>query len=73
MLKKDRVWVMVDYNKAFGANTQRIKNRSKIVPIIDRNIEYNRTINRTPDFEASIATVENKVSLIQHDYEQDIF
>ena len=59
-------------NKAFGANTQRIKNRSKIVPIVDRNIEYNRTVKRTPGFEASIATVENKVSLIQHDYEQDL-
>ena len=59
-------------NKAFGANTQRIKDKSKIIPIYDRDIEFNRTIERTPDFEASVATVNNKVSLIQHDYEQDI-
>ena len=31
-------------NKTFGANTQRIKDRSKIIPIIDRDIEFNRTV-----------------------------
>ena len=59
-------------NKAFGANTQRIKDRSKIIPIYDRDIELKRTVERTPDFEASVATVANKVSLIEHGYEQDV-
>ena len=59
-------------NKAFGANTQRIKNRSKIIPIYDRDIELKRTVERSPDFEASVASVSNKVSLIEHGYEQDV-
>ena len=59
-------------NKAFGANTQRIKNRSKIIPIYDRDIEFKRTVDRTPDFEASVASVSDKVSLIEHGYEQDV-
>ena len=59
-------------NKAFGANTQRIKNRSKIIPIYDRDIEFKRTVERTPDFEASVASVSDKVSLIEHGYEQDV-
>ena len=57
-------------NKAFGANTQRIKGRVKIVPIIDRSNEYHRTVDRRLDFEVTVTSVEDRVSLIQHEYEQ---
>ena len=66
------IFVQDANNKAFGANTQRIKGRSKIIPIYDRDVEFKRTVERSPDFEASVATVADKVSLIEHKYEQDV-
>ena len=59
-------------NKAVGANTQRIKNRVKLVPIIDRTIEFNKLVDRCPDYEATLVSVEDRLSIIQHDYEQDL-
>ena len=59
-------------NKAFGANTQRIKGRVKVVPIIDKSIEFNRLLDREPDLEGTLTTVQDRVSLIQHQYEQDL-
>ena len=42
------------------------------MPIIDRTIEFNKLVDRCPDYEATLVSVEDRLSIIQHDYEQDL-
>ena len=55
-------------NKAFGANTQRISGRVRIVPIVDKIAELNRITHEgtNEEFVMSISTNEDKYSFNKH-------
>ena len=60
-------------NKAFGANTQRIKNRTSIEPLIDKMCEMNKAENYLMgSFKDSIATMEEREKKIELDYQDDV-
>ena len=50
-------------NKAFGANTQRIKDRIRIVLIINKTNELTKLLGRCPDFEATLTSEADRKSL----------
>ena len=52
---------------AFGANTQRIRNRKKVVPIIDKIVERSK-VCEDETFAASIASLEERANMIEQDH-----
>ena len=58
-------------NKAFRANTQCIRNRKKVVPIIDKVVEHSRACEDEV-FAQSIASLKERSNMIWQDYEDAV-
>ena len=58
-------------NKAFGANTQRIRNRTKVIPVVDNTNELER-VSENATFAVSVGSIDDRVNTIHHDYEDSI-
>ena len=58
-------------NKAFGADMQRVRNRQKVTPVIDKIVERSR-VCEDETFAASIASLEERANMIRQDYEEAV-